>query len=294
MDVSIILVNYNTCDLILQCLQSVYEKTNGIDFEVIVVDNASSDKSTEMIRRQYPQVQVIENSENLGFGRANNLGAEYAKGKYLFLLNSDTILIDNIILEFYRFMQETPNIAACGANLLDSNRNLTICHGKFPSLLQEFSDIGFHKLYHNWYKNNLSLGQKATEGTVDHVEYLSGADIFIRRNVFMSLGGFDSGFFMYYEETDLFFRMHKLGYNVCLLPHLCIIHLEGASFDKSKKVNIDKICMQFKSKVLYYKRNKAKGAVFFMKLFSLLFFIARPHVYGKYLSTICKAIIITQ
>ena len=123
MEISIIIVNYNTCDLTLQCLQSVYEKTVDVGFEVIVVDNASSDNSVEMIKKMFPQVKIIESVENLGFGKANNLGVKYANGDYLFLLNSDTILISNVIFEFYRFMQKSPQIAACGGNLIDASGN---------------------------------------------------------------------------------------------------------------------------------------------------------------------------
>lgn len=291
MEISIIIVNYNTCDLTLQCLQSVYEKTVDVGFEVIVVDNASSDNSVEMIKKMFSQVKIIESVENLGFGKANNLGAKYANGDYLFLLNSDTILISNVILEFYRFMQQSPQIAACGGNLIDASGNSTVSHGKFPSLLQEFSDIGFWRIYPKWYKNHLSVGQKANEGDINRVDYLSGADVFIRRGVWDNIQGFSPQFFMYYEETDMFCRMRKLGYNVCLLPMLKIIHLEGGSFDKSQLFNLKKYAMAFKSKVLYYQRNKPLGSVFLMKCISLINVTLHPHVYRNKLMQIYKIII---
>lgn len=294
MDVSIIIVNYNTCDLTLQCLRSIYDKTEDVEFEVFVVDNASVDDSVECVKKEFPQVRIIESSENLGFGRANNLGAKYAEGKYLFLLNSDTILISNIILEFFKFMESHEEYVACGGNLLDVNRKLTFSHGKFPSLLQEFSDIGFARLYLKWYRNHLALGQKASEGDVKNVDYISGADVFIRKWVFDALRGFDPQFFMYYEETDLFFRMRKEGYRACLLPQSQIIHLEGASFDKSNKINLKKSAMQFQSKVLYYRRNMPKGAVSVMKLFALCsatihFYRLKQHIFSIY-----KIIIFTK
>ena len=294
MEISIIIVNYNTCDLTLQCLQSVYEKTINVEFEVIVVDNASSDKSIEMIKKMFPQAKIIESVENLGFGKANNLGAKYANGDYLFLLNSDTILVSNVILEFYRFMQQSPQVAACGGSLIDTLGNSVVSHGKFPSLLQEFSDIGFYRLYPKWYKNHLSVGQKANEGDISHVDYLSGADVFIRRSVWDNIQGFFPQFFMYYEETDMFCRMRRLGYNVCLRPMLKIIHLEGGSFDKSQLFNLKKYAMVFKSKVLYYQRNKPFGAVFLMKCMSLISVTIHSRIYRNKLIQIYKIIISTR
>lgn len=292
-DVSVIIVNYNTCNLTIQCLASIFEKTCNISFEVIVVDNASLDNSVEMIKKKFPQVKVIESSENLGFGKANNLAAKYARGEFLFLLNSDTILISNVIFEFHCFMQQHSQIAACGGNLIDSLGRPVISHGKFPSLLQEFSDIGFYKLYLNWYKNHLSVGQKVDEGDINHVDYLSGADVFIRQSVWKQIDGFAPRFFMYYEETDMFRRLRRLGYKVCLLPLLKIIHLEGGSFDKSHSINFNKYAIMFKSKVLYYQRNKPFGSVFLMKCISLISVTVRPHIYRNNLIKIYKIIILT-
>ncbi len=119
MDVSVIIVNYKTCELTLQCLRSLFKYTHGVKMEVIVVDNASQDDTPYSIRREFPQVRVVESQENLGFGKANNLGNTYAIGKYLFLLNSDTIVIHNIVRQFFEFMETHPEYILCGGNLLD-------------------------------------------------------------------------------------------------------------------------------------------------------------------------------
>ena len=126
MDVSIIIVNYNTKHLLEDCLSSLYALTQSIDFEVIVVDNASSDDSETYITRKFPQVKWINSGENIGFGRANNLGAKYADGKYLFLLNSDTLLLNNAIKAFYDYAEthSEEQIGALGCWLVDSNHNL--------------------------------------------------------------------------------------------------------------------------------------------------------------------------
>ena len=127
MDVSIIIVNYNTQELTLQCLRSVYEKTAGISFEVIVVDNASSDDSVKQVRIEFPQVILIESPENLGFGRANNLGFENSTGDYIFLLNSDTLLINNAIEILWRFLNQNFDIAIVGGQLFEED-GVTITH----------------------------------------------------------------------------------------------------------------------------------------------------------------------
>ena len=210
MQVSIIIVNYNTKDITLNCLKSIYEHTTGIDFEIIVVDNASSDNSVEVIKAIYPLVKIIESNENLGFGRANNLGAKYAQGEYLFLLNSDTLLIENTLSALYTFMKDrdSENIGACGVSLLNRQQQKTISAGHFPSLLQEFSDIGFRHLYKNYYNNNLSLAFSIPkDGDVREVDYICGADIFIKKELFNELKGFDEDYFMYFsiEKKRIFF-----------------------------------------------------------------------------------------
>jgi hypothetical protein len=124
MDVSIIIVNYNTSELLKDCINSVLKKTQNVKYELIVIDNASSDCSIKMMKNEFPSIKLIESKENLGFGRANNLGARYATGKYLLLLNTDTLLINNAINILFDFMEKDTKqtIAACGGNLYNLDR----------------------------------------------------------------------------------------------------------------------------------------------------------------------------
>ena len=292
MEVSIIIVNYNTCNLTLQCLSSVFEQTKNVCFEVIVVDNASSDNSVISIRERFPSVKIIESSVNLGFGKANNLGGNYSNGKYLFLLNSDTILVNNIVSQFYNFMESNLSIAACGASLVNSNNELLISHGKFPSLFQEFSDIGFKKYYPNYYRQKLALGQTSIEGTPDKVDYISGADIFIRRDIFNSLNGFDKDYFMYYEETDLFYRMRKKGLKSCLLPQYSLIHLEGGSFINNS-INVRRLKMLLTSKILFYRKNYSCFSLQLVKLISVLNILRHFRYFKEFKLELIKLILNT-
>lgn len=277
MDVSVIIVNYKTKDLTLQCLRSLFKNTSGVEMEVIVVDNASGDDSVQCISSEFPHVQVIESNENLGFGRANNLGNEHATGKYLFLLNSDTIVIQNIVYIFFNFMEKHPEYASCGGNLLDKEGISTISHGKFPSLLQEFSDIGFAVFYRKLYRNKIAVGQYIYNGDYRNVDYISGADMFIRKEIFDSMEGFDRNIFMYYEETDLYFRMHKQGLKSCLLPYAVLIHLEGGSFSKNKGVSLKRFDLLTKSKFYFYRKNYGKWQTNTMRILNICSIITHFH-----------------
>ena len=139
LDVSIIIVSYNTRELTINCLKSIYKNTKDISFEVIVSDNGSTDGSVEMIKTEFPQVVLIENNANLGFGAANNRGLAVAKGKYVFYLNSDTVILNNCLKIFYDYWENSPEkdkIGALGTNLLDANRNIAPSSSGFISYMR--------------------------------------------------------------------------------------------------------------------------------------------------------------
>jgi GT2 family glycosyltransferase len=222
MDVSIIIVSYNTKALLKQCLVSVFEKTQNIHFEVIVVDNASHDGSPQMVREEFPNVTLVE-SENKGFGHANNIGAKYAKGKYLFLLNPDTIVLNNAVKILAYFLDNNPKAGICGGNLFDADKKPALSYQMFlPSILWELDILGKLRYGKNFYFNHTHRSRK--------VGCISGADLMIRRDLFQQLNGFDPDFFVYYEETELTFRVKKAGYEVYSVPQAEIIHLEGQTF----------------------------------------------------------------
>jgi GT2 family glycosyltransferase len=227
MDVSIIIVNYNTCDLTLQCLTSVYEKTKDISFEVIVVDNNSSDNSVQCIKKFFSQVLLVENAENLGFGRANNLGYAYATGKYIFLLNSDTYLLNNAVKEFYDKAEEASSKVAClGIILLKPNGEIAYSFGDYLSIKEELKYIFVHFFYKKTWEDEYKLKKNDFPFKV---QVVVGADLFIRRGVIEELGFFDPAFFMYHEENDLQRRYGKMGYEKIIIDGPCIVHLGKCS-----------------------------------------------------------------
>lgn len=263
MDVSIIIINYKTYALTKQCIESVLLHTQSIDYEIILVDNCSGDESSKKLRSDFPKITIIENSENIGFGRANNVGISQAKGKYILMLNSDTILTQNAIYEMFSFMEGNLEYSACGCNLVDGNGNNSYSFGNLPTLTMEFFKIKFRRYFPVYYKNRLSEGQTIKDGTPNNVGYISGADIFIKKDVFDNLGGFDKKIFMYFEETDLFARMHKIGLKSCVLPHTQIIHLEGGSV---KNANVNKFKIFETSRMYYYHKHHSGLYCFLVKL----------------------------
>jgi GT2 family glycosyltransferase len=248
MDVSIIIVNYNTKDILKQCIESVFAKTQNIEFEVIVVDNASSDGSQQMIKNDFPDIIFIESPENLGFGRANNSGSKYAKGKYLFFLNSDTILLNNAVKILSDFMDNNSKVGICGGNLFNDEIKPVHSYSMFlPSIISElniFSNVLIEKLLYrkNSYFNHTDIPK--------NVGYIMGADIMIRAELFNLLNGFDPDFFLYYEETELTYRVKESKYKVINVPQAKIIHLTGKSLSDSEY----KLKISFKSRRLYYKK----------------------------------------
>ena len=247
MDVSIIIVNYNTQQLTKNCVDSVFEKTKDFEFEVILVDNASTDGSRELFEKD-SRIKYIYSEENLGFGKGNNLGNQYAKGKYVLLLNSDTLLINNAVYELVNFMEVHPEVSITGGALYNSEmKKCTSYDLLLPSLKQEFDT-----LFRGFFSKNLIKrmnGEIKTQGFA-YVGYITGADMMLRREKIEEIGMFDPDFFMYYEETEMTSRYAAKGYKSAFFPMAKIQHLEGKSF--AFKETREK--MFFSSRRLYFKK----------------------------------------
>lgn len=290
-DVSIIIVSYNTKKLTLETLNSVYEKTTNLKYEAIVVDNNSQDDTVTEIKKHYPSVQVIENSSNLGFGAANNIGSKVAKGKYLFFLNSDTILINNAIKKLFNFLENNANIGAVGGNLYFKDATPTTSMNRlFPGVLSEIDNFFFNLPSNLYFKKNVFFNY--SNKPLIFKGNISGADLMINKKLFEEINGFDKDFFMYYEETELLYRICKKNYKVALIPDAKIIHLEGASENK-KDISHRR---SFNSKWKYLKKtNKSRLIPLIHFLFQItafqrkfLFFILGRKNKVRYWNTIQK------
>lgn len=222
MNVSIIIVNYRTPVLTQACVDSIYSHTKSVDFEVIVVDNYSGDDSVEQLEKD-KRIKLIKSSTNGGFGYGNNLGMKIAQGKYFFLLNSDTLLVNNAIKEFYDYAESHDPKTLYGCYLIGDDGTYRGSFHYFPALtISSFLRRLFHK-------------QDYTPDYTDReVECICGADMFIPRSAIEECGGFDENIFLYGEEGELQLRMAKAGYKRMLLSSPKIIHLEGKSLEQSE------------------------------------------------------------
>ena len=251
MDVSIIIVNYNSTILLLDTIDSIFEKSYGFSFEIIVVDNASLHSPEQILRKKYDaSVIYLPLPENIGFGRANNEGAKIAKAKYLFLLNPDTLLINNAIKILLDYIDLHPSVGVVGGNLYSSSMSPNISFVRkplFPSLFMELCFLSGWIIPKLMYRDNFEFNHT---GKPLEVGFIIGADMLIRKDVFQQVDGFDARFFMYAEETDLSKRIYLLGYKSISVPEAKIIHLEG----KSNKYKSTQMKMRYEGRMLYYKK----------------------------------------
>ncbi len=231
LDVTIIVVSYNTRELTLECLASVMKETEGLSFEVILVDNASSDGSAQAVREAYPEVLVHALNENLGFGAANNLAAEQARGEFIVLLNPDTQVLDNAIGEIVAHARSIDSPGIIGGRTLrtDGSLNPTSCWGA-PSLWSVICEACFLSAVfpRNVVFDPRSLGRWARD-TEREVDVVSGCFQLIPKTLWLRLGGFDRQFFMYGEDVDLSLRATKLGFQPRITPAATVVHVGAAS-----------------------------------------------------------------
>lgn len=254
MKLSVILVNWNTCDLTKQALVSVYKETVGIDFEVIVVDNNSGDASVEMIKKEFPQVQIMENKENLGFGKANNQGLKIAQGDYIMLLNTDVVVLDAALNKLVSYLDQHTEVMMVGPRLL--NKDLTFqhaCRRMLPNPTNSFFYLfGLTKIF----KNNKFVNEYK-QYTIDPeitgpTQALSGAAMMFRQQVYNEIGGFDEAFFMYGEDLDFCKRVLDKGWKTVYVSEARIIHFGGQSSDKRR---VKSLLNFYEAMWLYYKKH---------------------------------------
>ncbi len=226
-NLSVIIVNWNTRDLLAQCLNSVYATGAGLDFEIIIVDNASSDDSVAMVEERFPGVRLVVNQENVGFARANNQALAMSKGQYALLLNSDALATPGAVQALLGLADAEPRAGIVGAQLLNTDGSFQASHTPFPNLWQEFlilSGIGRMR-YGYWHP---SRGPEEDRGP-QVVDYVQGACLLVRREAFEKVGGLDEGYFMYAEEVDWCYSMREKGWQVWYQPAAKIIHHGGGS-----------------------------------------------------------------
>ena len=274
MDVSIIIVNYNTQQMTSECIDSIFFNTHNIVFEVILVDNASTDNSCIHFSKDQ-RIKYIYNKKNVGFGNANNIGIQNATGRYILFLNSDTLLINNAIYEFVKYMDAADDkIGFCGCLLTDINGKPIHSFGAFPSTLYFFHRIlqcYIGKLCppmnrpHSWHRYPKM------------VDYITGADLFVRKGLLTECGAFDPQFFMYYEETEMQMRFVKAGWQGVIIDTPQIAHLQGMS-SKQKKSSLRGMIMELRGRYIYLEKTHS---YFKKKLVCYMHLLMIPYILQK-------------
>lgn len=269
MDLSVIIVNYNVKFFLEQCLYSVKKSLSGIDGEVIIVDNNSVDDSVQMLKEKFPEFTLIENRENAGFSKANNQGIRQSKGKYVLLLNPDTVVQEDTFSKCLAFMESHPKAGALGVKMIDGKgRFLPESKRALPK-----PDVAFYKIFglsrlfpksRIFGKYNLGyLNQDETH----EIEILPGAFMFIRKAVLDETGLLDEAFFMYGEDIDLSYRIILKGYKNYYFPETTIIHYKGES---TKKGSLNYVKIFYKAMLIFarkhFSKRKANLFSFFIKI----------------------------
>jgi N-acetylglucosaminyl-diphospho-decaprenol L-rhamnosyltransferase len=275
-NVSILVVSYNTKELTLACLESIRRTAGDVAHEVLVVDNASQDGSAAAIARGFPEVTCIELQENTGFARANNLAAQRARGRWLLLLNPDTLVLEGSLASLLAFAAAHPETRIFGGRTLfpDGTLNPTSCW-RAPNAWSMFclgSGLASLLRRHPWFDPE-SMGAWARDSERE-VDIVSGCLLLIRRDLWESLGGFDEGFFMYGEDFDLCLRARRAGERCRISPRAVVIHYGGAS----ERIRSQKMVSLFRTRARLYGKHAspllARFGVAMLDLWALSRFLA--------------------
>ncbi len=228
-DVSVSIVNYNAKDYLDRCLTSLYKSINSHSFDVIVIDNASYDGSSDLVKLKFPTVKLIINASNIGFIKANNIGVQNSKGRYVLCLNNDTEVLGDAIDKLIDFMDSNPDAGAAGPKLLNSDGTLQLqCRRGFPTLSNSlFYFSGLNRLFPKSELFGRYLLTYLDDKAASKVDSLCGAAMIVRREVIDKVGLMDESYYMYGDDIDWCFRIKKNGWKVYYLPDAEIVHYGG-------------------------------------------------------------------
>lgn len=244
-DMSVVLVCWNNKAYLDPCLQSLYEGGLRRRFDVVVVDNGSTDGSQEMLRGKYPEVQIIQNDRNVGLGKASNQGIEATRGRHVLLLNNDTLVNGPSLDAMVDFLDEHPQAAAVGGRLLNPDGSDQACYNEFSTLYEEFlvaTRLG--ELFRPGYPGILNYNQQRSVG------WMGSACLLLRRAALDEVGLLDEAYFIYGDEADLQYRLKKAGWEVYYLPDVTTIHYGGRSMNRWGRRK-----MVYRGKMLFYRKH---------------------------------------
>ena len=268
--VSIIIVNYNVKELLLDCIRSIYANVK-ISFEIIVIDNNSTDGSIALIQQHFPQVKTIVNTYNAGFPKATNQGFLQSKGEYIFMLNPDTVIIKDAIDKMIDFLENNKDVAILAPQLLNTDGTIQYSIQRFITVQEIILETFF---LHTIYKNFHSYINKPINTPIA-VEAVSGAAILFPRSLIHEIGGLDEDLF-WTEDMEFCYRAFKKGKKIYYYPNAKIIHHVGASGTKNRKVMLSR---QILTKITFFKKNHSAFAFTLVKYARLLHIISRIFIF---------------
>ena len=257
MKLSIIIISWNVKNDLIRCLKSLYENQPSNTFEVIVVDNASTDGTVEAAKSNFPEVVIVTNSENRGFAAANNQGIEKSQSQYVLLLNPDTLVHSDSLNILVDFMDKNKDVGVCGPQLLNEDGTIQPSVRRFPTFrgaLYRHTALRYLRIFRNEYKKWLMKNfDHKTEMDVDQV---MGAALMVKRSITDRIGTMDEQFFMYYEEVDLCYRVKQAGWRVVFVPAAVITHLGGQS---AGQIPVKKQIVAITSLIKFFRKHRGRG-----------------------------------
>ena len=279
--VSVVIVSFNTRDILRNCLLALFEHCKGVDMEVFVVDNNSHDGSADIVKAEFPTVHLITNNENLGFAAANNQAFALAQGRYIFLLNPDAYTKPSAIKNCIAFMDQTPQCGLCGGKIISPTGNLEPSARRFPSALSKLLTMsGLRgKFPQSPLLNYHEFGGFAHDKPQE-VDWVPGTFTIVRKKMLDEIGFFDKRFYIYYEETDLCMRAKNAGWKIYFIPDAEVMHIGGASSKTRKDKSFDNkasqvLIFRMRSEWLYYRKNKGLTGLLSSAGVELIWYVAR-------------------
>ncbi len=258
-ELSIIIINWNSAGYLRECIASIYAHTAQMLFEIIVVDNASFDGAREMLRQEFPEVIFIQSNQNVGFSKANNLAYEKSSGSALLFLNPDTVVLNSAIAMMYSHLNSSPRIGAVGSGVLNTDLSLQTHYVQaFPTILNQ---VLVSESAKRMFPKSSLWGLRPIleyDGHPVDVEVIAGSCVMVKREVFEETGRFDEDYFMYSEDVALCFAIRKCGYQIHYVREASVIHHGGKS-SECKEESQFSIVMPRESMVLYFTKTRGNG-----------------------------------
>jgi len=257
-DLSIVIVNWNTRELLRDCLTSIQRSLGSVRAEVLIVDNGSRDGSVEMVARNFPAVRVLVNKRNDGFAAANNRGLSLASGRYLLLLNSDTIVLPGTLEEMLRYMNAHPGVGALGPRLLNEDGSLQVSVRDFPRLDHDAAmmlEVKHWPAIGNLARRYMQRAYAPEPERVREVDWVIGACLLLRREALEQAGVLDNGYFFFFEEVDLCYRLRQYNWSIVYLGAVAIVHLGGQSW---AHVSAQRLVWYYRGLLRFYRLHAAR------------------------------------